>query len=193
MEMVAVASAAQPSLIRLHYFWYVAAALAVMVAAIASGDRWFLNFVHVLAGVMWTGIDVFMGFIVGPVLRKLDMPVRRAFIMGLVPRTLFLMPTLAIVTGTTGWFLADLVGYLDVGWPQFAWVAAALVILAILTVQGIGFLLPTNLRVCLELQKPNPDYDRIGVWMRRYFYVVASQGTLQIVMIVIMARFVTGL
>lgn len=193
MEMVAVASAAQPSLIRLHYFWYVAAALAVMVAAIASGDRWFLNFVHVLAGVMWTGIDVFMGFIVGPVLRKLDMPVRRAFIMGLVPRTLFLMPTLAIVTGTTGWFLADLVGYLDVGWPQFAWVAAALVILAILTVQGIGFLLPTNLRVCLELQKPNPDYDKIGVWMRRYFYVVASQGTLQIVMIVIMARFVTGL
>jgi hypothetical protein len=193
MEMVAVASAAQPSLIRLHYFWYVAAALAVMVAAIASGDRWFLNFVHVLAGVMWTGIDVFMGFIVGPVLRKLDMSVRRAFIMGLVPRTLFLMPTLAVVTGTTGWFLADLVGYLDVGWPQFAWVAAALVILAILTVQGIGFLLPTNLRVCLELQKPNPDYDKIGVWMRRYFYVVASQGTLQIVMIVIMARFVTGL
>jgi hypothetical protein len=127
------------------------------------------------------------------VLRKLDMDVRRAFIMGLVPRTLFLMPTLAVVTGTTGWFLADLVGYLDVGWPQFAWVAAALVILAILTVQGIGFLLPTNLRVCLELQKPNPDYDKIGVWMRRYFYVVASQGTLQIVMIVIMARFVTGL
>jgi uncharacterized membrane protein len=191
--MVAVASAAQPSLIRLHYFWYVAAAFAVMVAAIASGDRWFLNFVHVFAGVMWTGIDVFMGFIVGPVLRKLDMDVRRAFIMGLVPRTLFLMPTLAVVTGTTGWFLADLVGYLDVGWPQFAWVAAALVILAILTVQGIGFLLPTNLRVCLELQKPNPDYDKIGVWMRRYFYVVASQGTLQIVMIVIMARFVTGL
>jgi uncharacterized membrane protein len=191
--MVAVASAAQPSLFRLHYFWYVAAAFAVMVAAIASGDRWFLNFVHVFAGVMWTGIDVFMGFIVGPVLRKLDMDVRRAFIMGLVPRTLFLMPTLAVVTGTTGWFLADLVGYLDVGWPQFAWVAAALVILAILTVQGIGFLLPTNLRVCLELQKPNPDYDKIGVWMRRYFYVVASQGTLQIVMIVIMARFVTGL
>lgn len=191
--MVAVTAAEQPSLIRLHYFWYVAAALGVMVAAILSGDRWYLNFVHVLFGVMWTGIDVFMGFVVGPVLRKLDMSVRRAFIMGLVPRTLFLMPTLAIVTGTTGWFLADLVGYLDIGWPEFAWVAAALAILAVLTVQGLGILLPTNLRVCLELQKPNPDYDRIGVWMRRYFYVVASQGTLQIVMIVIMARFVAGL
>ena len=191
--MVAVAGAGQPSLIRLHYFWYVAAALAVMVAAILSGERWYLNFVHVLFGVMWTGIDVFMGFVVGPVLRRLDMSVRRAFITGLVPRTLFLMPTLAVVTGTTGWFLADMVGYLDVGWPQFAWVAAALAILAVLTVQGIGILLPTNLRVCLELQKPDPDYDRIAVWMRRYFYVVASQGTLQIVMILIMARFVAGL
>jgi hypothetical protein len=110
-----------------------------------------------------------------------------------VPRTLFLMPTLATITGTTGWFLADMVGYLDVGWPQFGWVVAALFLLFVLTVQGLGILLPTNLRVCLELQKPSPDYDRIAVWMRRYFYVVASQGTLQIVMIVIMARFATGL
>ena len=192
--MVAITTAVeQPNLIRLHYFWYVAAALSVMVAAIASGSLWFLNFVHVFSGLMWTGIDIFMGFFVGPVLRKLDMPVRRAFIMGLVPRTLFLMPTLSIITGTAGWFLAREVGYLDAPWPEFGWVAAALAILAVLTVQGLGILLPTNLRVCLELQKPNPDYDRIGVWMRRYFYVVASQGTLQIVMIIIMARFATGL
>lgn len=191
--MVAITAAEQPNLIRLHYFWYVAAALAVMVGAILSGSLWYLNFVHVFAGLMWTGIDIFMGFFVGPVLRKLDMPVRRAFIMGLVPRTLFLMPTLAIITGTAGWFLAGRVGYLDVGWPEFGWVAAALAILAILTVQGLGILLPTNLKVCLELQKPSPDYDRIGSLMRRYFYVVASQGTLQIVMIVIMARFATGL
>jgi hypothetical protein len=191
--MAIAAGAEQPQLIRLHYFWYVAAALALMVAAILSDDYWFLNFVHVLFGALWTGIDVFMGFVVGPVLRRLDMPVRRAIVMGLVPRTLFLMPTLAIVTGTTGWFLADMVGYLDVGWPQFGWVVAALFLLFVLTVQGLGILLPTNLRVCLELQKPSPDYDRIAVWMRRYFYVVASQGTLQIVMIVIMARFATGL
>lgn len=191
--MVAITAAEQPNLIRLHYFWYVAAALAVMVAAILGDSLWFLNFVHVFAGLMWTGIDIFMGFFVGPVLRRLDMPVRRAFITGLVPRTLFLMPTLSIVTGTAGWFLAGRVGYLDAGWLEFGWVAAALAILAILTVQGLGILLPTNLMVCLELQKPSPDYDRIGRLMRRYFYVVASQGTLQIVMIVIMARFATGL
>jgi hypothetical protein len=47
----------QPSPIRLHYLWYVAAALAVMVAAILIGNTWFLNWVHVMSGVPWTGID----------------------------------------------------------------------------------------------------------------------------------------
>ena len=38
-----------------------------MITAIVSHDHWFLNFVHVICGVMWTGIDLFMGFIIGPI------------------------------------------------------------------------------------------------------------------------------
>jgi hypothetical protein len=101
-------------------------ALGVMTLAIASHDHWFLNFVHVICGVLWTGIDLFMGFVIGPILRKVGMSVRREIIVRLVPRTLFLMPTLSIITGTTGWFLAGDAGLLDVPWPQFGWVAAAL-------------------------------------------------------------------
>lgn len=40
--------------IRWVNLWWVAAALAVMVAAINSDDAWFLNFVHVFAGLLWT-------------------------------------------------------------------------------------------------------------------------------------------
>jgi len=64
--------------------------------------------------------------VIGPILRKVGMSVRREIIVRLVPRTLFLMPTLSIITGTTGWFLAGDAGLLDVPWPQFGWVAAAL-------------------------------------------------------------------
>ncbi|MDH3234633.1 MAG: hypothetical protein OEQ29_14030, partial [Alphaproteobacteria bacterium] len=60
-------------------------------------------------------------------------------------------------------------------------------------VQGLGFLLPTNVRVYLELRKERPDAARINKLMRAYIYVIASQGVLQVVMIVIMARFVSGL
>ena len=96
----------------------------------------------------------------------LPLEARRAVISGLVPRTLFLMPTVSIITSTTGWFLAKRMGFLDVGYPGFHWVIAALVIVTILTIQGTGILLPTNLRLYFELQKPNPDSAKIGRWMR---------------------------
>lgn len=191
--MTSLAAPASSSIIRWHYLWYAAAAIVVMIAAITSHDRWYMNFMHVLAGVLWTGIDLFMGFVLGPVLRRVDISVRREVLLRLVPRTLFLMPTLATITGTTGWFLARDLGFLDLPWPQFAWVAAALTLLAFLTVQGTGYLLPTNLRVCFELAKPQPDPARIARMMKSFFFVVAMQGTMQVAMIVVMARFVTGL
>jgi hypothetical protein len=192
--MTTASAATAPRLeIRLANLWWVAAAFAVMIAAIVAGDRWLLNFVHVMSGVLWTGIDLFMGFVLGPVMRGLDMPVRRALVIRLMPRMLFVMPTLSIVTGTSGWYLAQQVGYLDITWPQAAWVWAALAITTVLAVQGLGFLLPTNLRVCLELQKPRPDFGRLQRWMKRYLVVIAMQGVLQVAIIVVMARFVTGM
>ena len=102
-------------------------------------------------------------------------------------------PSESISAGTAGWFLAEQMGYFEVAPPALYWVIAAVVILVVLTVQGLGFLLPTNIRVYLELRKERPDAARIMRLMRIYIYVVASQGVLQVAMIVIMARFVTGL
>jgi hypothetical protein len=191
--MTAIADTGSERLIRWDYLGYSALALAVMTVAIMSHDHWFLNFVHVICGVLWTGIDLFMGFIVGPILRRVDVSVRREIILRLVPKTLFLMPTLSIITGTTGWYLAKDLGLLGVPWPQFAWVVAALVLVVLMTIQGVGYLLPTNLRVCFELRRPNPDFPKIGRMMRSFFMAVAAQGTMQVMTIVIMARFVTGL
>jgi uncharacterized membrane protein len=191
--MATLTAEAPPSVIRWHYLGYALIAIGVMIAAIASHDRWFLNFVHVICGVMWTGIDLFMGFIVGPILKRIDITARREVIVRLVPKTLFLMPTLAIITGTSGWYLAKNLGYLDLAWPEFGWVAAALTLVTLMTIQGTGYLLPMNLRVCLELRKPNPDTDKISRMMRSFFFAVACQGTMQVLTIVIMARFVSGI
>jgi hypothetical protein len=174
-------------------FVWVAATFAVVAAAIAFGSLWALNFVHVIAGVMWTGIDLFMGFVIGPILRASPFEARRAIITRLTPKTLFLMPALSISTGTSGWFLAERLGFLDLAYPQFYWVVAALAIVTILTIQGLGYLLPTNLRVYLELRKPRPDGAKISALMSRFFYVVAFQGAMQVAIIVVMARFATGL
>ena len=92
-----------------------------------------------MTGALWTGIDLFMGFVIGPVLRRVSLDTRRAMIAGIIPRTLILMPTLSAITSTAGWFLAVRLGYLDLGYPQFWWVIAALAIVTVLTVQGLGY------------------------------------------------------
>ena len=193
MTEAALSGEAAAPPIGLHNLVWSGLALLVMVAAILSRVPWFLNFVHVMAGLLWTGIDLFMGFVIGPILSRVSLPARRAIISRLMPRMIFLMPTLAIITGTAGWYLARDLGFLDLGYPQFWWVLAALAIIAVLTVQGLGIILPTNLRVYFELRKPQPDGARIGRWMRRYIYSVAFQGLMQIAIIVVMARFVSGL
>ncbi len=175
-----------------HLGWAVLAGV-ITIAVCLWGSNWALNFLHVMAGVLWTGIALYMGFVVGPVMRRLPLPARRAMIGKLMPRNLFLLPALSFITGTAGYVHAGRLGLLDLPWPQYGWVAAALAILTLLTVQGLGVLLPANLLVYFEMRKPQPDGQRIGRLMRRYVYAVAFQGVLQVAIIVIMARFVTGL
>ena len=129
-SLVADASAAPvASPLRPAYLVAGAAGLAVMVAAVLGPSLWFLDFVHVMSGALWTGIDLFMGFVVGRVMRGVSLDTRRAMIAGLMPRMLVLMPTLSIMTATAGWFLAMRLGFLELGYPQFWWVIAALAII----------------------------------------------------------------
>ena len=123
----------------------------------------------------------------------MSLDAREMMMAGIIPRTLVLMPTLSIITSTAGWYLAVRLGFMQVGYPEFYWVIAALAIVTVLTIQGIGYLLPTNLKLYFELQKPAPDFAKLGRWMRTYVRVVAAQGVLQVSMLVVMARFGTGL
>ncbi len=182
-----------PPPIDLRNLGWVALALLVLAAAVVIGNAWLLNFIHVMAGVLWTGIDLFMGFVIGPILRRAPVAARRAIVLRLMPKMLFLLPTLATITGTAGWFYARQLGLLDVGYPAYWWVFAALAIVTVLTVQGFAVLLPVNLLVYFEMRKPIPDGARIGRLMRRYVYAVGFQGVMQVAIIVVMARFVTGL
>jgi hypothetical protein len=152
-----------------------------------------LDFVHVFSSLLWTGIDLFMGFVLGPILRRTNISIRREIARRLTPRTLFLMPTVSIVSGTTGWFLAVDLGYTSLDWPAYGWIAAALILVTLMTIQGLGFLTPVNVLICLELQKIEPDLKKISVWLQRYFYAIATQGAMQVAIIVIMTRFRTGI
>ncbi len=167
-------------------------ALGVMIAAILWGNDWALRYVHVASGILLTGADILFGFVVGPVIRSLSFDARRAFSLKMLPKTLFIMNTLGIMAPTSGWFLAVRMGYLDLGYPELWWVVGALPISAIRALQGLGLLLPANLRAYLEFRKETPDPERIKRYMRTYFMTLGSQGIFQVLIVVIMVKFATG-
>ena len=85
----------------------VAVPLLALAGAIAAGDIRALTYVHVMAGILWTGIDLFMGLVLGPVVGGLDPEERGSFFAKFTPKMTFLMPVLATVTITGGILLAQ--------------------------------------------------------------------------------------
>ena len=52
----------------------VALVLVGVVVAIARDARWGLVFCHVVGGGLWTAIDLFVGFVIGPILGRCRSP-----------------------------------------------------------------------------------------------------------------------
>lgn len=171
--------------------WWTLAFPIVMIVAIARHDGFLLNWIHVLSGALWTGADLFMGFILGPVLRKLDMQAHTALIAYLVPRTLLYFPMVSLTAGTTGWFLVSWFGFTTTADPMYHLVAISLVLVAVMTVMGLGFLLPNSLRIWRELRRPEPDRERIVRINGINIWLAGMQGLLQIAIIFVMAKYVS--
>jgi hypothetical protein len=183
----------QQPFIRWRYSWIFVAGIALLIYALNSPSNWLLNWVHVFFGLAWTGIDLFMGFILGPILRRLEPDLRRIISTELSARFFFIFPMISTVTPTAGWELARRLGYLDLPYPQYWWIVATLVIVSILAFQGICLLMPLNLRTLWEMRKPEPDMHLIGRLMRAYLAISGIQGVLQLAIIVVMTRYRLGL
>src|ERR671925_871954 len=180
-----------PKISILSNLWVVIPIIAVIVA-ILSANLLLLNYIHVFTAILWTGTDIFMAFLLGPILRNVSLSTRKEVISWLMPKMIFFMPTVAAVTTTAGYYLASRIGLITLHPPVVYWIFAVLVIVAAMLIQGLGILLPTNLRVYFELRRNEPDMSKIQKLMRRYVKVVAMQAVSQFIIIFIMAEFATG-
>ena len=180
-----------PKISILPNLWVIIPIVAVVVA-ILSANLLLLNYIHVFTAILWTGTDIFMAFLLGHVLRNVSLATRKEVIFWLMPKMVFYMPTVAAVTTTAGYFLASKMGLITLNPPIVYWISAVLVIVSIMFIQGLGILLPTNLRIYFEMKKSEPDMSRIQRLMRMYVKVVAIQAAMQFVIIFIMAEFATG-
>ena len=166
----------------------VGAALVGLVVALAVNDLWPLEFFHVVGGGLWTGIDLFLGFIIGPVLGRMSIPARVEFSKRFMPKMVLLMPTLVIITLTGGWQLARHVGNLASSSPNHAWLIASVVVVGVMAIVALGILEPANLAVLFELRKPVPNGALIGKLMKRFIYTAGITGAMQVATLLIMTH-----
>ena len=169
----------------------VAVVMVGLIVAIATNSLWAIGFYHVVGGGMWTAIDLFLGFILGPILGTMSIPSRVELTKRLMPKMVILMPTLVIMTLAGGFQLARHQGFILSSDKHHGWVVASMIVVGALAIVAIGILEPANLAVLFELRKPNPNGERIGRLMKRFLYTAGITGVLQAGILVIMTRIAT--
>ena len=170
----------------------VALVLVGVVVAIARDQRWGLVFCHVAGGGLWTAIDLFVGFVVGPIVGRLSLEARTEFSIRFMPKMVLIIPTVVTMTLAAGFQLARQDGFLDTSHPNHAWVVASMCVVGVMAVIALAYLEPANIAVLFELRKPQPDGDVIARLMRRFIYTAGIIGAMQVATLVIMTRLVSG-
>ena len=166
--------------------------LAALIAAIAANRLWALEFFHVAAGALWTSFDLFLGFVLGPILGRLAIPARIELTTRLMPKMLLIMPTLVTATLASGWQLGRLLGTINTGHPDHGWIVASYVVVGVMAVIALAILEPANVAVLFELKKPRPNPAIIQRLMKRFIYTAGITGAMQVTTLVIMTKVAVG-
>ncbi|HEY8283217.1 MAG TPA: hypothetical protein VIJ28_02395 [Chloroflexota bacterium] len=166
----------------------VAVIVVGLIVAISTNSPWALAFYHVAGGGLWTGIDLFVGLVIGPILGRLSIPARAEFSAKFMPMMVLIMPTLVIMTLASGFQLGVNLGNFSPSSPNHAWLVGSFIVVGIMATVALALLEPANIAVLFEMNKPHPNGAVIARLMRRFVYTAGITGVMQIATLVIMTR-----
>ena len=170
----------------------VAAAIIATIVVIAVNKLWPLEFLHVVFGSAWTIIDLFLGFVLGPIMGRLSIPARIEFTTRLMPKMVLIMPTVVTVTLAAGWQLGVHLGTVQTSYVHHGYVVASFIVVGVMAVIALGLLEPANIAVLTELKKPRPQPQVIERLMKRFMYAAGILGAMQVATYVIMTKLASG-
>jgi hypothetical protein len=170
----------------------VAVVLILLIAAIATNKLWPLAFFHFVGGASWTVIDLFLGFVLGPIMGRLSIPARIEFTTRLMPKMVLIMPTVVTATLAAGWQLGVHLGTVQSSYYNHSWTVASFIVVGVMTVIALGLLEPANIAVLVELKKPQPNPKVVERLMKRFIYTAGATGLMQIATLVIMTKLTVG-
>lgn len=166
----------------------VAFSAVVLIVGIRSRNLWLLQVLHVGGGATWMVLDVFLGFVLGPILNTQTFTARISIASKLLPKMLLLMPTAVTMTLAAGWVLGSLLGNTQPGSPAYRYIVASYFLAAILEVTALGFLQPANVAVMFEIKQPHPNPEVVGSLMKRFVFAARVLGIAQIGILLLMTR-----
>lgn len=170
----------------------VAIVFASLVVAITADEMWPLVFMHVAFGAAWTIIDLFLGFVLGPIMGRMSVPARIELVTRLMPKMLLIMPTVVTATLAAGWQLGVHMGTVDSAYYNHGWIVASYIVVGVMAVIALGLLEPANVAVLAELKKRRPNPAVIEKLMKRFIYTAGITGVMQIAILVIMTKLAAG-
>lgn len=163
-----------------------------LIFVILDGGLFGLQFMHVVFGAAWTIVDLFMGFIIGPIMGSMSVQSRIELTAKLMPKMVVILPTIVTATLAAGWQLGVTMGTVDSGYINHDWMVASYIVVGIMAIVALGLLEPANIAVLIELKKPQPDPVVIQRLMKRFIYTAGVTGAMQIATLVIMVKIATG-
>jgi hypothetical protein len=166
--------------------------LVLLIAAIAYNKLWPLAFFHFVGGASWTVIDLFLGFVLGPIIGRLSIPARVELTTRLMPKMVLIMPTVVTATLAAGWQLGVHLGTVQSSYYNHSWTVASYIVVGVMAVIALGLLEPANIAVLVELKKPRPNPAVIEKLMKRFIYTAGATGVMQLAIIVIMTKLTVG-
>lgn len=166
--------------------------LVLLVAAIAVNELWPLVFLHVAFGAAWTIIDLFLGFVLGPIMGRMSVPARVELVTRLMPKMLIIMPVVVTTTLAAGWQLGVHMGTVNSAYYNHGWIVASYIVVGVMAVIALGLLEPANVAVLSELKKARPNPAVIEKLMKRFIYTAGVTGAMQIAILVIMTKLAAG-
>ncbi len=165
-----------------------AVVLVCLIVAIAVNNLWPLTFFHVAFGAAWTIIDLFLGFVLGPIMGQMPVPARIQFTTRLMPKMVVIMPVVVTCTLAAGWQLGVHEGTVLTSYSHHAWVVASFIVVGVMSVLALGLLEPANIAVLFELKKPRPNPQVIEQLMKRFISCAGILGAMQVATLLIMTK-----
>jgi hypothetical protein len=156
------------------------------VVAYLSGIASLMFYVHVALGAFWFGLDFFFKFVLGPSLDAAPDEAAGAVNHKLIPKIVMVAEPLSLGVIGSGIGLAAMLGY----WADPSiWLWGALVIGALMLINGFGPLHIVTTKMVLELDKDEPDGERLDA----LFGKAMQWGLLQTVFMITIIVMMVGL